>query len=103
MSETTEIQELQQQKSSKKNKSDSHKSYSEPDINTELTDVDSDIPVSKKEVKDTESKQELKTKLSSLVHPSRMKKKKPAIAPTKPTKLNVKVIGKPKTKSINFF
>lgn len=103
MSETTEIQEIQPQKSSKKSKSDSHKTYSELDINTELTEVNSDISVSKKEDKNTESKKELKTKLSSLVHPSRMKKKKQPVSPTKPTKLNVKVIGKPKSKSINFF
>jgi len=101
MNETTESQEILTQKSHKK-KSDFNKSYSESD-NTELATVDSDISVSKKSKQDEEAKTELKSKLSSLVHPSRMKKKKQTIAPTKPTKLNVKVIGKSKSKSINFF
>jgi len=108
MNETIESQEIQPQKSNKKSKSDSNKSYIESENNTELTAVDSDIVVdteiSNKKIKQIdEAKIELKSKLSLLVHPTRATKKKPVTSLSKPRKGNVMVIGKAKNKSINFF
>jgi hypothetical protein len=108
MNETIESQEIQTQKSNKKSRSDSNKSYIESENNTELTDVDSDIVVdaeiSNKKIKQIdEAKIELKSKLSLLVHPTRATKKKPVAPLSNPRKGNVMVIVKPKNKSINFF
>lgn len=108
MNETIESQEIQTHKSNKKSRSDSNKSHIESENNTELTAVDSDIVVdteiSNKKIKQIdESKNELKSKLSLLVHPTRATKKKPVTSLSKPLKGNIMVIRKPKNKSINFF
>ena len=105
MNETIELPELQPQKSNKKTKSDSNKSYTESEIDTELTAVNSDIFVDESVTIDptSESKLGLKAKLSLLVHPTRAAKKKQVLTTSKPRKGNVMVIGKSKNKSINFF
>ena len=103
MSEMTESQELNTSKICKKTKSDSHKQLSESDINSELIENNSDESFDIDDTPESSiSNSELKNKLSELVHPSRIAKKKKPIT-SKSKKVNIMLIGKSKNKSVNYF
>ena len=101
MNETNESSELKPIKSKK-----GHKPDSSTDVEESVNVID--IATSIEEVLNNDAEQPTKqllkkSKLSELVHPSRIKHKKKNTTAVKPSKVNFKIIGQSKKSSINQF